>query len=201
MADLMMANPNFSAYLASTEIIDWANDSIKSKALQLTEGPLDEASKVKRIFEFVRDEIAHSFDVEGKNVTCKASDVLRFKEGLCYAKSHLVAALLRSLEIPAGFCYQKLILGDESPKLIVHGLNGVYLKSINRWIRLDARGNKEGVQAEFSMEDEKLAFPVREKLGEKDDFIIYSEPSPKVVGVLRSFATVEELWDNLPTEI
>lgn len=41
--------------------------------------------------------------------------------GICFAKSHLLAALLRCKSIPAGFCYQKLILDDETaPVLIYH---------------------------------------------------------------------------------
>ena len=39
---------------------------------------------------------------------------------------------------------------------------------LNKWIRLDARGNKENVHADFSLEEERLAFPVRSHLGEID---------------------------------
>lgn len=39
-------------------------------------------------------------------------------------------------------------------------------KSLNKWIRLDARGNKEGVDAQFDLEQEKLSFLVRSDLGE-----------------------------------
>ncbi len=49
----------------------------------------------------------------------------------------------------------------------IHALNAVYLASINRWIRLDARGNKPGVKAEFSIHKEKLAFAVHEEFDEK----------------------------------
>ena len=42
----------------------------------------------------------------------------------------------------------------------IHALNTVYIASIDKWIRLDARGNKEGIDAEFSIEDEKLAFHI-----------------------------------------
>ena len=46
-----------------------------------------------------------------------------------FAKSHLLAALLRYKSIPTGFCYQKLILDDETaPVLIYHGFNGVYIE-------------------------------------------------------------------------
>lgn len=85
-----------------------------------------------------------------------------------------------------GFCYQKLILDDETaPVLIYHGLNGVYIKEYKKWIRLDARGNKEGVNAHFSIDKEQLAFPVRPEKGEKDCFTVYPNPDLKVLEKLR----------------
>ena len=110
-----------------------------------------------------------------------------------------MAALLRVKGIPAGFCYQKLILDDETaPYLTYHGLNGVYLEDIDRWIRLDARGNKTGVQAEFSVGKEKLAFPVRKEWEEIDDFTVYPVPDVNVIQALKENETREELWNNLP---
>ncbi|HBK53011.1 MAG TPA: ABC transporter ATP-binding protein, partial [Syntrophomonas wolfei] len=112
-------------------------------------------------YEWVRDNIYHSFDIDGTTVTCTASEVLQHKEGICYAKSHLLAAILRYLGIPAGFCYQKLVLDDsDMSRLVIHGLNAIYIKSLNRWIRVDARGNNEEVHAEFSTEKECIAFPI-----------------------------------------
>ncbi len=56
-------------------------------------------------------QIGCSADINGKVVTCKASEVLRYKEGICNAKAHLLATILRANGIPSGFCYQRLILG------------------------------------------------------------------------------------------
>ena len=65
--------------------------------------------------------------------------------------------------------HQRLTLGDvPETGFCIHALNAVYIKSLNRWIRLDARGNKEGVDAQFDLEQEKLAFPVSSDLGEVD---------------------------------
>ena len=50
---------------------------------------------------------------------------------------------------------------ETAPVLIYHGLNGVYVKECKKWMCLDARGNKEGVDARFSLDEECLAFPVR----------------------------------------
>lgn len=64
---------------------------------------------------------------------------------------------------------------DENSSIILHGLNAIYLKEMDKWIRLDSRGNKEGVNAQFSLEKEILAFPIRNELGEVDIKMIYSD--------------------------
>lgn len=199
--NLVLEKENLNEYLKSTEIIDFETKDIIYSANYLIQGLNDEVSIVKRIYEFVRDQIYHSFDIKGKVITCKASDVLKYKEGICYAKSHLLAALLRTLGIPTGFCYQKLLFSDENPNIILHGLNGVYLKTIGRWIRLDSRGNKEGVNAQFSIEKEILAFPVRSELGEVDGKTIFTNPNSNVILALERSKTLAELEKNLPTEI
>ena len=85
--------------------------------------------------------------------------------GICMAKSHLLAALCRSVKIPAGFVYRfKREL--EGPEFGLHGLNGIYLDSLGRWIRVDPRGNKPGVNAQFNLDDEQLAFPPDPSKGE-----------------------------------
>ena len=92
-------------------------------------------------------------DIQSTNVTCKASDVLKERQGICYAKSHLLAALLRAQGVPTGFCYQRLLLGATAEDgHCIHGLNAVYIDTEQRWVRLDARGNKPDVRAEFRLE-------------------------------------------------
>jgi hypothetical protein len=43
----------------------------------------------------------------------------------------------------------------------LHGLNAIYLKNFG-WYRVDARGDKEGVNAQFNPPYEKLAFELGE---------------------------------------
>jgi len=136
-------------YLDSSLYIDSQHPSIVAQAAKLADGCADDEEIAKRCFEFVRDEIKHSWDYRLNPVTCKASDVLLHGTGYCYAKSHLLAALLRSNGIPAGLCYQRLTLEAEGSSYCLHGLNAVYLKRYG-WYRMDARGNKPGVAAEFS---------------------------------------------------
>lgn len=202
MTNLVLSTQDINEYLKCSEIIDFENEAVRNLADRLSEGFACEQQLVKGIFEYIRDNISHSADIGGKVVTCRASEVIKHGQGICYAKSHLLAALLRCLGIPTGFCYQKLVLDDDSkPWLIIHALNAVYLKSLKKWIRLDARGNKEGVNAQFSTNSEMLAFPVRSELSEETSPIIFAEPNYKCVNALKQYSTVDELLNNLPTEL
>ena len=159
-----------NTYLCETEYIDFKNPFIVEKATELrgkSKNPLD---YIRRAYLFVRDEITHTWDIKETIVSKKASDVLRNRTGICWTKTCLLAALLRVNGIPAGISYQKLTRADEdvSEGYIIHALNTIYISELNRWIRLDARGNKENVQAEFSVDQEILAFNVRPELGEID---------------------------------
>lgn len=183
-------------YLASTTIINWNDQEILKKARELAGNKDDPVDIAKSCFQFVRDEIRHSNDYQLNPVTCKASDVLHYKTGYCYAKSHLLAALLRANNIPAGFCYQRLTIEHHRPPYSLHGLNAVYLPEYG-WYRVDARGNKKGVSAEFTPPLERLAFPIVIE-GETDFKEIWPEPLPRVVNVLESSRTFQEVADNLP---
>lgn len=200
--NLILHSNKIDDYLKHDDVIDFENEAVSKLADALFQKADGELDFIKAAYEFVRDKISHSADRGEDAVTCAASEVLKAGHGICFAKSHLLAALLRAKSVPAGFCYQKLILDDETaPILIYHGLNGVYIKDRKKWIRLDARGNKAGVNAQFSLETERLAFAVRPELGEEDGFVIYPAPDVKVVEKLRNAKTRTELWRNLPDEL
>lgn len=199
---IILFTDNIDEYLKEDDVVNYGNENIKQLADALYQGSSDEVEYIKKAYEYVRDNIAHSADIKADEITCSASEVLEAGHGICFAKSHLLAALLRYKSIPAGFCYQKLILDDETaPVLIYHGFNGVYVKKYKRWIRLDARGNKEGVDAQFSLEKEQLAFSVRVEKGEEDGFVIYPDPDVKVLEKFRIYKTRTELWNDLPSEL
>lgn len=177
---------NLNDFLVESDEVNYSSPIIKEKIRNLFDFSQTEIEKIKVAFEFVRDEISHSWDIQSSRITCSASEVLTYKEGICYAKSHLLASLLRSQEIPTGFCYQRLMLFDTPEQgYCIHALNAVFIKSLNRWVRLDARGNKKGVDAQFSLEEEKLAFNLQEELGEKDYPMIYVNPHPITVAALK----------------
>jgi transglutaminase-like putative cysteine protease len=200
---LICESDNLEDYLLELNEINYSNPLIKSKVDELFNPSQSEIEKAEVAFEFVRDEISHSWDIQGKRVTCNASDVLTYKEGICYAKSHLLASLLRSQEIPTGFCYQRLMLFDTPEKgYCIHALNAVFLKELNKWQRLDARGNKKGINAQFSIDEEKLAFTPQEKFDEKDYPIIYRKPHPKTIAVLKEQTDVLEMYKyHLPESL
>lgn len=190
-------------YVLELNEVDFSHQIIETKIEELFNPTQSDIEKAKVAFEFVRDKISHSWDIKGTRVTCKASDVLKYKEGICYAKSNLLAALLRSQGIPTGFCYQRLMLFDTPEKgYSLHALNAVYLKSVEKWIRIDARGNKTGVNAQFSLDQEKLAFSVNEKFDEKDYPVIFKKPNIKTITVLKENTDIVEMYmNNLPESL
>jgi len=183
-------------YLAASEYIDCHNPGIQALAKTLKASHSLDIDIAKACYEFVRDEIRHSWDYKIDVITCKASDVLTHKTGYCYSQSHLLAALLRANGIPAGLCYQRLSLDGNGAPYCLHGLNAVYLKNIG-WYRIDPRGNKEGVDAQFCPPLERLAFSTDERL-EADIQGVWPEPLPIVVNALNRYDTCMGVYENLP---
>lgn len=182
-------------YLASSEFIDWQHPDVFAQAKRLANKLSTPEEVTRKCFQFVRDEINHSWDYQQNPVTCKASDVLKHSTGYCYAKSHLLAALLRANGIQAGLCYQRLTITDVPP-FCLHGLNAVYLEEYD-WYRMDARGNKQGVSAEFCPPIEQLAFSIATQ-GEVDFPEIWAEPLPVIIDLLTKSESYQEVANNLP---
>ena len=183
-------------FLRSTDVIDWHHPAVRARGESLRAGAADADAVVRRCFEWVRDQIRHTTDFALEVVTCAASDVLQQGSGYCYAKSHLLAALLRANGIPAGFCYQRLSLDDAGDRFCLHGFNAVLLPGAG-WYRLDPRGNRAGIDARFAPPIECLAF--RTTLpGEIDSPDIWSDPLPAVVGALRAYSHASVLAQHLP---
>lgn len=191
---------NLRDYLECSEVLDWHSRD-HAVGASLTSSLPTEVAKARRLYEWVRDEIPHSLDARHETVTCRASDVLRHRTGICFAKSHLLSALLRAVGIPTGLCYQVLRFDPSSERLILHGLNGIYLQSLGRWLRVDPRGNKVGVDAQFCENREQLAFPADSALGEYLSPTVYVRPLPGVIQCLCSYDTVTDVLKSLPSAI
>ena len=183
-------------FLRSTDVIDWQHPAIVAQARALRADRTDPIAIARRCFEWVRDEIKHTGDFGLTAVTCAASEVLQEGSGYCYAKSHLLAALLRANDLPAGLCYQRLSLDEEGRRFCLHGLNAVLLPGVG-WYRADARGNRAGVDAQFVPPMERLAFSTR-LAGEADLPEIWPDPLPVVVETIRAHTRADRLGENLP---
>ena len=189
-------------YLIETKVIDYNVPLIQEKVRELKEKSDSTIDYIRNAYEFVRDEIPHSWDIRSEIVSRKASEVLKNKTGICWTKSCLLAALLRANGIPSGISYQLLTRADEddSEGYIIHALNTVYIEERNKWIRLDARGNKETVHAEFNLDKEVLAFPIREQYGEVD----YRDNNPdldeRLVEILENAKSILEVTTDFGME-
>lgn len=182
-------------YLSSTDIIDYHHPDVAREAARLAAGTFDAVEIVRACFLFVRDEVLHSSDHRRNPVTLRASDVLRHRTGYCFAKSILLAALLRANGIPAGLCYQRLWKEDLGC-FILHGLVAAHLPGIG-WYRMDPRGNNERLSADFTPPVEAL--PYRPSLpGEADLPEIWPDPLSVVVDKLTANRTWQEVLADLP---
>ena len=184
-------------YLSGCEIVQVDDPLIQELAsrlrnapggLQVAEAEVGGAEFARAAFEHVRDRVAHSFDADDPRVAVTSREVHEAGVGLCYAKSHLLAAVLRAGGIPTALCYQWLA---EDDRFMLHGLVAVHLGG--RWHRQDARGNKPGVDAQFSAGAEQLAWPVRLELGERDLATLYVEPPASLIRLLRSVDDIRTL--------
>lgn len=184
-------------YLKETEIIDFSNKEIQELAYSLSKDCTSDEEIAQQAFLYVRDEIRHVGDYRLNINTCKASDVLKQKAGWCYAKSHLLTALLRANGIPTALCYQRLSCSEYVKGVYcLHGLNAVYLKK-HGWYRVDVRGNKEGVNAQFNPPLEALAFEIGENEFDIEERFI--EPLPVIVDFLQTqFDSFEGMKKHIP---
>ncbi|GAB1814360.1 transglutaminase-like domain-containing protein [Mycobacterium sp. MUNTM1] len=184
-------------FLGEDQFIQVSDPGVRALARRLRHATGDDAPFAKAAFEWVRDQVGHSYDVSDPRVTLTASEVLQHRVGLCYAKSHLLAALLRSEGIPTGLCYQRLLHGNGH---VLHGLVAIYLEEA--WHRQDPRGNNEGIDAQFCLGTEQLAWKVDESLREIDYPQIFPSPARCVIDTLRGATDILALYDTgLPTEL
>jgi len=187
-------------FLAASRYIDFDADNIQVKIYELFSDSMSSIDKARIAFEFVRDEIPHSFDCDATVITARASDVLKYRTGICHAKANLLAALLRSQGVPTGFCFQRITLADDdSMGYCVHAFNAVYVGG--KWIKLDARGNKPGVHTHFSTEEPSLAFECRPEYEEHFWKGIYAEPHLATMRALEESRHLQDVIEKLPDEI
>ncbi|WP_286736691.1 MULTISPECIES: transglutaminase-like domain-containing protein [Sphingobacterium] len=115
-------------YFKETKILDYSHDSIQKLVQESEWNQLDMISRIKAIYNFVRDEIKFGYNLSD-NIS--ASAVLKDGYGQCNTKATLLMALLRATEIPNrihGFTIDKALQKGAitgiwyklSPKNILH---------------------------------------------------------------------------------
>jgi transglutaminase-like putative cysteine protease len=179
--EIVFVSDDASLFLGNDDLVQSAHPAVRRLATELRAEHSADVDFARAAFDWVRDNVGHSYDGQDSRVTLAAGEVLRERVGLCYAKSVLLAALLRSQGVPAGLCYQRL--GNPHEGFVVHGLVALWLDGA--WHRQDPRGNKMGIDAQFSLDVERLAFPIDESVGECDYPRLYASPAPEVVQALR----------------
>jgi transglutaminase-like putative cysteine protease len=185
-------------FLEPTPVIDSAAPAIVAAAAEVVGEALTDEEAARRCFLWVRDHVRHSSDHGIAVVTCRASEVWEHRAGFCYAKSHLLAALLRARGIPAALCYQRLALDDTGSAFCLHGLVAVHLQR-HGWYRVDPRGERPGITTDFCPPVERLAYTPR-LAGEMDLAGRFADALPCVVSTLQRCRTAAEVSRNLPDQ-
>ncbi len=185
-------------FLEATEIVDFYHPTIAARVAKIQDLANTLENQAAIAFEYTRDQVRHSFDADDLIVTITAPDVVSAGTGICFAKSHLLAALFRGLGIPTGFCYQRVMRrGTVESGFALHGLNAAYFPEFG-WVRLDPRGNRPGIQSEFNLYQEHLAYPIHVDAGESDYPYVYRHPLPSVLASLYSSKNCRELFFQRP---
>jgi transglutaminase-like putative cysteine protease len=191
-----MSTPTIAEFLQPTAIIDSADPEIVAAAAEIAGDATADEEIARRCFEWMRDSVRHSSDHPIPTVTCAASDVLRHRVGFCYAKSHLLAALLRARQIPAALCYQRLAFDSSASSFFLHGLVAIHLQQ-HGWYRVDPRGGKAGAAADFTPPIERLPYSPTLP-GEADIPDRFPDALACVVTTLKQWPTAKEVRANLP---
>ena len=183
-------------FLSATKYIDYKDETIEMKVKELFSNNMDDVKKAKIAYNFMQKEIPHSFDCNAAVITAKASDVLKNRTGICHAKANLFAALLRSQNIPVGFCFEHITLADDdSEGYCVHAFNAVYLNG--RWVKLDVGGSRK-TNAQFSLEEPILAYPPRAEYDEYFFKGIYPNPHQETMNMLEQAKSLQDVLENIP---
>lgn len=133
-------------FLGATDVIDSDSTTIRLLADDIAGDAVDEPSKVKAIFDWVRDEIRYDMGpVLVDRMDWTASVTAHRGYGFCQQKAVLLAALLRARGIPAGIAIESLLDHKIPPhfaeymggqEIPVHGYTTVFVDGL--WQRIDA---------------------------------------------------------------
>jgi transglutaminase-like putative cysteine protease len=181
-----MTPDEFLPFLKTDDVIQARHPAVVAQAALLFGASPEQTAR--NCFEWVRDWIEHSIDAARPEMPCNAADVLAIGTSLCVGKSHLLVALLRANGIPSGLVYQRLRFHDEQSGFCTHGLVALWLDG-HGWYRCDARGNRTGIDCQFTPGRENLAFPIVHE-GERLWPEVWAAPWPELVTAMRAMREV-----------
>ena len=75
---MRLESPNIADYLRATEVVDWTHPAVRAKAEELARGAADDTARARILFEWVRDEIPPTKDIDADVVAAVAEP----REGL-----------------------------------------------------------------------------------------------------------------------
>lgn len=85
---------------------------------------------------------------------------------------------------------------DDTKGYCLHCFNAIMID--NKWIKVDARGNTKGINAQFSINIPILAFENRPQYDEYFFDGIFAKPDTLTMEILRSAKTLQDVIDGLP---
>lgn len=122
-------------FLVPNQLVNYSDTSeAVKKAAEMTQGLTNDLEKVDVIYDYIITNI--KYDTE-KAKTVKSGylpvvdDIFNSNKGICFDYASLMAAMLRSLDIPA-----KLVTGYSSKLNVFHAWNEVYTDETG-WIKLN----------------------------------------------------------------
>lgn len=184
-------------FLAEDDYVDYYDIMVVREAQQATLKCTTDEERAKALYEFVRDDIEHAYNIDSIAIPFRASTTVKARVGTDDSKAILLAALLRYYKIPAGFCYQYLtVADDEKNGYYMHCYNAIYLNG--KWIKVDACGRKNGQKTSFHTITPSLAFTPRETYGEYNVKGIYANPNMAAIRVIEQADDIADVMFGLP---
>lgn len=135
---------NYERYLKETELLNYSCSIIQQLIKERNWKQLDDFSKIKQTYSFVKDEILFGYNISDE---ITAEEVLKDGYGQCNTKGILFMALLRAINIPCrihGFTIDKElqkgamtgIVYRNAPQNVLHSWVEVFYKE--KWYELEA---------------------------------------------------------------
>lgn len=123
----------FAPYLTSSQFVNYTSGSTTvKKAAELAAGAADQLGKVDAIYNYVTNNITYDTQ-KASSVQAgylpNVDNVLATGKGICFDYSAVMAAMLRSQNIPT-----KMVTGYVSPNGAYHAWNEVYIDGVG-WIK------------------------------------------------------------------